>query len=365
MIKTCAFFQKYCPANKFLFLFIVSLSSLQHFNNKLSMKFVCSLDQIMTTGDSSAKSRFHLTTENIIDECGQDSRIEEKHILVTGATSGIGLETGRALACAGAKVYLMGRDEVKLQSVVQNITSELHQKQSSGSVQGVICDLNSLASVKEFAQKFISENMPLNVLVLNAGMLSVSYARTVDGLEQLIGVNHIAHAYLTQLLMPNLIANAPSRIVIVSSEYHAGPPLNYQALNHLNSNENDAKKSWGIKSSYQQSKLANVLFARAIASRYKDKQITAYSLHPGVINTNLGGRIPFVRLFTLFYKKKSIAQGAATTVYCALKPDLEIETGRYFVDSTVTDMADKWSDEDLNTFWEWTEKVIRERTANL
>jgi NAD(P)-dependent dehydrogenase (short-subunit alcohol dehydrogenase family) len=117
--------------------------------------------------------------------------------------------------------------------------------------------------------------------------------------------------------------------------------------------------------SYQQSKLANILFARALASRYNDKQITAYSLHPGVIDTNLTASVPLSSVFKFFYKKKTPQQGAATTVYCALKPDIEKETGRYFDDSTVTDLADKWTDNDINTFWEWTEKVIQERTRNL
>ena len=102
------------------------------------------------------------------------------------------------------------------------------------------------------------------------------------------------------------------------------------------------------------------------APQYKDKQVTVYSLHPGVIDTNLGGKIPFSTVFTsIFYKKKTVPEGAATTVYCAWKAGLENETGRYFDDSTVRDIADKWTDEDLNTFWQWTEKVIQERTANL
>jgi dehydrogenase/reductase SDR family protein 13 len=116
--------------------------------------------------------------------------------------------------------------------------------------------------------------------------------------------------------------------------------------------------------SYQQSKLANVLFARALAKRYKDKQITAYSLHPGVIATNLSAKIPLASFFTALIKTKTVAQGAATTVYCAVKPGLENESGRYFDNSTVTNLADKWTDTDINTLWDWTEKVIRERTIN-
>ncbi len=314
---------------------------------------------------NSSLSHYNMTAEDIVNECSENSQVKSSHILVTGATSGIGIDTSRVLALAGAKVYLMGRNETKLQEVIENINKNLQEKSSGGSVEGVLCDLNSLASIKQFAEKFIQEKKSLNILILNAGIFNYNFAQTVDGLEQVIGVNHIGHAYLTQLLIPTLIENAPSRIVIVSSDLHSGPPLNYQDLNQMSTTGNNAKKVWGMMRSYQQSKLANLLYARALASRYNDKQITAYSLHPGVIDTNLTANVPLAGVFKAFFKKKTSSQGAATTVYCAIKSDLEKETGRYFVDSTVTDLADKWTDNDINTFWEWTEKVIRERTNNL
>ena len=147
--------------------------------------------------------------------------------------------------------------------------------------------MDSLASVKQFAQQFTRENKRLNVLILNAGLMNMNYAQTVDGLEQIMGVNHIAHAYLTQLLMPILIANGPSRIIVLSSALQSGPALNYQTSARWSGTEKDAGKGWGMMRAYQQSKLANILFAREIARRYKDKQITAYSVHPGVIKTKL------------------------------------------------------------------------------
>lgn len=319
----------------------------------------------MGANSSCSPDRRNLTAEDIVKECGEDSNVKRLHILVTGATSGIGIETARVLALAGAKVYLMGRSETKLQAVIDNINKELREKSSTGSTEGVVCDLDSLASIKQFAEKFTQNQSPLNILILNAGVFNPSFAKTVDGLEQDMGINHIGHAYLTQLLMPTLIANAPSRVVVLSSAYHRGSPINYEALDRMNSTAKDAPKGWGMTSGYQQSKLANLLFARALASRYNDKNVTAYSLHPGVIDTNLISRIPFANIATLVYRKKTLAQGAATTVFCALKPGLENETGKYFDDSTVTDLAAKWTDDDVNKLWEWTEKVIHERTANL
>jgi NAD(P)-dependent dehydrogenase (short-subunit alcohol dehydrogenase family) len=104
----------------------------------------------MGAAGSVSKARYHLTIGDIINECVRGSDTAHKHILVTGATSGIRFETARALACAGAEVYLMGRDEAKLQAVLQNINNELQQKRSGGSVQGVVCDLDSLTSIKQF-----------------------------------------------------------------------------------------------------------------------------------------------------------------------------------------------------------------------
>ena len=321
----------------------------------------------MGSDGSRPVSRFHLTAQDVIDECGKNGTINNLSVLVTGATSGIGIETSRVLAVNGAKVFLMGRDQSKLDDVVNNINHEL--KSSGGSVQGIICDLNSLASVKQFAQKFLQENSCLNVLILNAGLINYRFTQTIDGLEQVMGVNHIAHAYLTQLLMPILTKSAPSRVVVVSSKMHIGPSLDYEALDRMNTSVTNANKGWGTFSSYHQSKLANLLFARALAPRYRDKGITAYSLHPGAIKTNLGSNFPLSKylapMVMMLIKEKTIAEGAATTVYCAVKPGLESENGRYFDDSTVTNAADKWTDDDLNRFWEWTENVIRSHTANL
>ena len=117
----------------------------------------------------------------------------------------------------------------------------------------------------------------------NAGLMNYDHAKTVHGLEQMIGVNYIDHAYLTKLLMPMLISNASSRIVLLASGLHSGLSLDYQMLDRWNSTGKDEKKGWSIMRGYQQSKLANVLFARAVASHYGKKQIMAYSVHPEII----------------------------------------------------------------------------------
>ena len=112
----------------------------------------------MGLGCSHSASRRHMTVEDIVDECGEDSRIKCLHILFTAVTSSIGIETSQALAFGGAKAYLMARNGVKLQEVLENINKELQQKSSSGSVQDVICDLNSLPSVKNCRKIYKRKN---------------------------------------------------------------------------------------------------------------------------------------------------------------------------------------------------------------
>ena len=165
----------------------------------------------MGSSSSCTASRFHLTAQDIVKGCGAAGQLKHLHILVTGASSGIAIETGRVLASNEAKVYMMGRSEGKLNEVIQDLNQQLQQQGSAGSVQGVICDLNSLASIKRFAESFVNNNAPLNILVLNAGIINYNFAQTVYGLEQAMGVNHIGQAYLTQLLLPKLQASAPSR----------------------------------------------------------------------------------------------------------------------------------------------------------
>lgn len=158
-------------------------------------------------------------------------------------------------------------------------------------------------------------------------------------------------------------------VVVVSSRIHTGPPVDYQTLDRMNTSAENAQKGWGTFRSYQQSKLANLLFARALASRFGDQGVTAYSLHPGAIRTNLGSQVPLSKYLApvvmTFIKEKTIAEGAATTIYCAVKQGLECENGRYFDDSTVTNSADHWTNEDIHRFWKWTENIIHQHTTNL
>ncbi len=234
-------------------------------------------------------------------------------MLVTGATDGIGKATARRLAEAGATVIVHGRDEAKVRRTVDDVG---HAAQS-GRVEGVTFDLASLASVRQGAAQLLARHPVLHVLVNNAGVISRQRKLSADGIELTFQVNHLAPFLLTELLLPALRRGVPARIVNVSSQVHRGATLPMDDL--------QSRHGYSGHAAYGLSKLANVLHANALARRLQPHEITANSLHPGVIATNLlrdgwGGG----------FGSGDVDAGADTSIYLALSPDVEGVSGRYF-----------------------------------
>jgi len=219
--------------------------------------------------------------------------------IVTGANTGIGYHTALELARYNATVIVAARNSKKGESAVQKIQKEISED-SSDKVIFLPLDLSSLLSVKKFAKKFKDLKLPLHVLVLNAGVMkspgsqfvgrnfTYGFETTIDGFEMHIGVNHIAHFYLTELLQDKLVNSAPSRVVSVSSLAEEGAPqpdgLRFSSWKPKNGIPVDYED--GV--AYGQSKLANIMFASELAKRLNGTGVTAYSCHPGVIMTELG-----------------------------------------------------------------------------
>uniref|UniRef100_A0A2C9JXN2 Retinol dehydrogenase 14 n=2 Tax=Biomphalaria TaxID=6525 RepID=A0A2C9JXN2_BIOGL len=155
---------------------------------------------------------------------------------------------------------------------------------------------------------------------------------TEDGLEMQLGVNHFGHFLLTNLLLDKLKASAPSRIIIVSSLAHTRGTINFDDLN--------SAKAYSKRGAYEQSKLANLLHQRELVKRLEGTGVTVNSLHPGVVDTELGRHLPFTKsLFSSivlwpikFILMKTPVQGAQTTIRLAVDPTLESVTGKYFSD---------------------------------
>ena len=198
-----------------------------------------------------------------------------KEVIVTGASAGIGIETARALAKAGARVVLGVRNLEKAEPVAKDI----RESTKNPNVEVEKLDLGSLASVNEFVKRYLEKKRPLHILINNAGVMEAVKSKTVDGFEADFGTNHVGHFALTLGLIPALIdgynqSGKKSRVVNVSSLAHAMSDIVYDDINF-------DKREFSLFSAYGQSKTANILFSVALNHFYSDKGIVSNALMPG------------------------------------------------------------------------------------
>ncbi|QMW05696.1 SDR family NAD(P)-dependent oxidoreductase [Spirosoma foliorum] len=271
------------------------------------------------------------TTSDVIN--GID--LSGKTIIVTGGYAGIGVETVKTFIEAGAHVIVPARDLAKATKNLQGIPQVVIEEM----------DLMNPASIDAFAQKFLTTDKPLHILVNNAGIMWVPLQRDARGYESQLATNHLGHFQLTARLWPALKKAAGARVVNVSSFGHQIAPFNFEDPNF---EHHDYETLVG----YGQSKTANNLFAVELDHRGKNVGVRAYSLHPGSVNgTDLGRVAPmdlFKRMGThdaegnLFpevaRKLKTIPQGASTTVWCATNPQLTDIGGVYCENADVAEL---------------------------
>ena len=246
--------------------------------------------------------------------------MQGKTVVITGATSGIGTETARALAAMGARVVMINRNPKKAEGVADEIRAT-----ATGTVELVQGDMSSFESIRRCATEVLDRYPSIDVFLSNAGVFRARRHTTADGLEETFAVNHLAPFLLTNLLLERLKQSAPSRVVIVASDAHFSAALDFDNLL--------LERRFGPWKAYSRSKLANVMFAYALARRLEGTGVTANSLHPGFVATRLGqgNKIPIrpvyilLRPFTI-----SPVKGAETSVYLASSPDVEGVSGRYF-----------------------------------
>lgn len=183
--------------------------------------------------------------------------------------------------------------------------------------------------------------------------MGLSRTLTKDGYETVFAANHLGHFLLTNLLSDTLKASAPSRVVHVSAKLHQ--------IGKIHRDDLQAEKSYFHLKVYSNTKLANILFSREFAKRMKGTGVTSYSLHPGVIKTELGRNIPILQAITsvvMFFFYKSLKSGAQTTLACALDPNLKDISGRYFMDCKITEESkDAQNDDDAEWLWRTSEKM--------
>lgn len=257
------------------------------------------------------------------------NELSGKTCLVTGSSSGIGLETAVSLAAMGATVCLVARDEGRGAQAVE----EVRRRSGSAKVELFFCDFASQRSIRRLAADFRARHDRLHVLVNNAGGAFPERAVTEDGIERTFAVNHLGYFLLTVLLLDVLEASAPARVVNVSSRGHRNGTLDFDDLGFEKGGYGPS--FMGGLPAYGRSKLANLLFTAELARRQQGRGVTANALHPGVVGTRIwnsqkglpGLLLRFVRPFFL-----SPAQGARTIVFLASSPAVEAITGQYFVD---------------------------------
>lgn len=272
-------------------------------------------------------------------------RIDGKVVIVTGGTGGLGLETARNLAGRGGIIYIASRDEKKGNDTVERIRNSTGNQ----NVHFIRLDLGSLKSVQAFSETFHKKENRLHVLINNAGIAVGSYQTTEDGFEMDMGVNHLGHFLLTNLLLDLLKVSSPSRILNVSSVVHR---IGHIARNNLNSETFYP----GILLTYTNSKLANVLFTRELSKRLETTGVTANCLDPGfsmsALTQNLpsGLRTVAETLQRLFARKPEHA--SQSHIMLAVDPSVNTVSGKYFEDCIQAQPSILATD-DSTALWLW------------
>jgi len=276
----------------------------------------------------SITSPFHARSTALDVVAGRD--LSAKTALVTGASSGLGVETARALLSAGAEVLLAVRDTAKGEQVAQDLCAATGNDRAHV----VELDLASLTSVRR-AAGHVAERWPrLHILINNAGVMATPRGYTTDGFETQFGTNHLGHYLLAALLLPALRAAAPARVVALSSSGHRRSDIHFEDIAYQ-------ERPYDKWEAYGQSKTANALFAVGLTRRCAAEGVTANAVHPGGIHTGLQKHVPEEEWRALGWVDadgainpafKTPEQGAATSVWAAVGPELEGVGGLYLED---------------------------------
>ena len=276
------------------------------------------------------------TTQSTSNDVIKGIDLTGKIAIVTGGNTGIGLETTKTLASAGATVIVPARDIEKAKRNLDGITN----------LEIETMDLMNPASINQFAEKFIASERPLHILINNAGIMWVPFRKDKRGIESQLATNLLAHFQLTAKLWPALRKANGARVINVSSQGHQFAPFNFEDPNFIH-------REYETLQAYGQSKTASNLFALELDNQAKRYNVRAYSLHPGSIGgTELGREAP-IELFQnmgfldadgnmlpeIVASLKTIPQGAATTIWCATSPLLNDIGGVYCEDSEIAELT--------------------------
>lgn len=275
------------------------------------------------------------TTDEVLE--GKD--LSGRTVFVTGANSGLGQETARALASRGAHVVMAGRDQSKLDESV----AAIHADHPRAQLDTITVDLTSLENIRAATSRARQRFQKIDILINNAGVMATPFLHTADGFEMQFGTNHLGHFALTAELMPLIERGHLKRIVNLSSRGHFMGPVHFEDPNYQH-------RPYDPWTSYGQSKTANVLFTVGLEQHFAVLGIHAYAVHPGGIETNLGrhmspemrdGLMQRVTAADSNFRWKTIPQGAATSCWAATAEALEGRGGVYCEDCRVAEVDDE------------------------
>lgn len=271
----------------------------------------------------------------------------QKIVLITGATSGIGKETALALAKQGYNINFTSRDKAKGEKTVKEIIAATE----NSNIKYFDCDLSSFQSIKKFSDEFKKQHNVIDILINNAGVWESKRKLTKDGIEMTFGVNHLAPFLLTKLLLDLLKNSTNGKIINLSSALHGGS---------INFDDIEGKKTWNQLSSYRQSKLCNILFTKKLARILRGTKITVNAVHPGVIKTGLIQGAPSFIKFIIGFFLSTPEQGAKTTLHVANLPESDKTTGEYFAGSKIANSGSYSRDENVaDRLWTLSEEYVK------
>ncbi|MDP6978043.1 MAG: SDR family oxidoreductase [Myxococcota bacterium] len=284
-----------------------------------------------------------------------EADLKDRVVLLTGGNSGIGKVTAHELAAKEMRVFITSRTVAKGQPIVD----EIREQTGNPNVECLALELGDFDSVRRCAEDFLARNLPLHVLINNAG-IGVQRGMTPSGFELAFGTNHLGPFLLTGLLLERLAQSAPARVVIVSSVGHERiDGIDFEAVQQTTKSQSGADE-------YYASKLANVLFSNELARRLEGTGVNTYALHPGVVATEVWRRFPrpitaIAKLFML-----SVEDGAVPSIHCASSPQVANESGLYYDRCDVKECSAVARDEALaRKLWEQSEEWVGFRFPTL